>query len=292
MIGKKSGHNILVVSDTAKEVADIKYLLSAHFEHVRFSIDEEEVLEHLGQLLPDVLILAFTRIEQAEQFYLRLYRSKSVMSGHFHQTILLCTSRESRKAFQLCRTGIFDEYVVDRPLYDPQRITLSIEQAMSRLSIQRQVASLQEKLRKSKQGVSPFETTMFERISVCNNQHQNMKELVDHIASDLGIQGGQLKDKVEGACQTLGEIHSEFAHHIETSSLNGQMKTIMLVDDDEFYREQIIGILAQEGYQILEADNGAAALNLLQMNQPDLILLARLIHQITHKTRRRALYLL
>jgi len=50
-------------------------------------------------------------------------------------------------------------------------------------------------------------------------------------------------------------------------------KRVLIVDDDEFVRYFVQAALSEHGYDVIEAINGAAALTLLQSQEPDLILL-------------------
>ncbi len=50
-------------------------------------------------------------------------------------------------------------------------------------------------------------------------------------------------------------------------------RRVLLVDDDESIREFISQALADEGYEVTTATQGAAALDLLDERQPNLILL-------------------
>ena len=51
------------------------------------------------------------------------------------------------------------------------------------------------------------------------------------------------------------------------------MTKILIVDDAEFLRVRISKMLSGEGYDILEADTGAKAVNLYKSSQPDLVLM-------------------
>lgn len=51
------------------------------------------------------------------------------------------------------------------------------------------------------------------------------------------------------------------------------MKTIAIIDDDEYISDMLKQILLQEGYSVLQAYSGTEALLLLSQNNPDLILL-------------------
>jgi two-component system alkaline phosphatase synthesis response regulator PhoP len=49
------------------------------------------------------------------------------------------------------------------------------------------------------------------------------------------------------------------------------MKTILLVDDDQQVRESLGLALRRNGYYVIEADSGDAALQMARLNLPDLI---------------------
>ncbi len=51
------------------------------------------------------------------------------------------------------------------------------------------------------------------------------------------------------------------------------MARVLVVDDDESIRDFVSLALSEEGYEVMTAAHGAAALNLLGESQPDLILL-------------------
>lgn len=51
------------------------------------------------------------------------------------------------------------------------------------------------------------------------------------------------------------------------------MKTILIVDDDEFINNMLLEALTKEGYNVLRAFSGSEALMVLENNKPDLVLL-------------------
>lgn len=67
-----------------------------------------------------------------------------------------------------------------------------------------------------------------------------------------------------------------FKSHIpDTSEVEDQRvaeKLILLVDDDPVFRRMTRGYLQQDGYQVVEAENGLDGLRKLRDNKPDLIL--------------------
>ncbi len=48
---------------------------------------------------------------------------------------------------------------------------------------------------------------------------------------------------------------------------------ILIVDDDKVIRQTLRTVLEEEGYKVLEADNGASGLQLIKMEHPDLVVL-------------------
>lgn len=59
------------------------------------------------------------------------------------------------------------------------------------------------------------------------------------------------------------------------------MSTILVVDDDEILRNLIRHILEQNGYNVIEADDGDVAIALARTEQPDLILLDMVLPKMT-----------
>ncbi len=50
-------------------------------------------------------------------------------------------------------------------------------------------------------------------------------------------------------------------------------ETILIVDDEEQIRASVRGVLADEGFRVLEADNGRTALAVIAAERPRLVLL-------------------
>ena len=50
------------------------------------------------------------------------------------------------------------------------------------------------------------------------------------------------------------------------------MSTILIIDDNKAYREDLIELLNLEGYIVLEAENGLLGLQIIRHYMPDLIL--------------------
>jgi len=139
---------VLIVSDSTDELSDLQQLLVVDVGSCLKTDSELEGLRLFNENHPSVLIFAFQTVEKAEHFYLSLYQHNDQLRAVPHQTLLLCKSNESSKAYQLCKSGTFDDYVADRPLYDPFRLRLSVLQALNRRSQERYSYLLDDQIEK------------------------------------------------------------------------------------------------------------------------------------------------
>lgn len=285
MVAQNRGEEILLVTNSSEELSDIKYLLEMDFPHLTAVLGEEQGVEKFSEIQPAALILAFRQIEQAEEFYLLLHRKYPQAGEQLYQTLLLCTSREAKKAYQLCTTGVFDDYLVDRPLHDPEKIRLAIEQILVRRKIERELSALHRQNREVSRGASSFDHEHRQRLAASVQQHTQLQEsfgemeemLQQHLQEypDVALEQllQQTHDVLGSVTAEFGEIERTFSEKLESLQHQPQQTSILLVDDDDFYREEIASMLERSGYNILEADSGAAALNQLKTVQPKLILL-------------------
>ena len=143
---KKETPPILIVSDDAEEARVVRDLLQHDFANLTMADNEEAGLRLFQEKLPAVLVLVFQEMEKSERFYLRLYRQCETIREIPHQTLLLCKSNESEAAFHLCRNNTFDDYLINRPMHDPFRLRLAVQQALERQSGRSASATVQRQL--------------------------------------------------------------------------------------------------------------------------------------------------
>lgn len=118
---------ILVASDNVDDAAQILRQLKGEFAETRSSTDSDNAVEDFEEFEPDVLILAFDAVEKAKGYALGLYRFSQRVSDHGHRTILLCNKDEIHDAFELCKKGSFDDYVLYWPhAQDGLRLMMSV----------------------------------------------------------------------------------------------------------------------------------------------------------------------
>lgn len=62
--------------------------------------------------------------------------------------------------------------------------------------------------------------------------------------------------------------------------LQSTVKQILIVEDDKDYREVLTELLEEEGFKVLDAENGQAGLDLIKNTDVDLVLLDLLMPQM------------
>ena len=116
---------ILVASDSVNDATRICGQLEQDFAEVRMSTDGDKAVEDFDAFKPSVLVVAFDSLQKAQGYALGLYRYAS--SHHAHRSLLLCSKDEIRAAFDACRKGTFDDYVLYWPhTHDGFRLTMSV----------------------------------------------------------------------------------------------------------------------------------------------------------------------
>jgi CheY-like chemotaxis protein len=132
--------HVLVAADEVTEARQLVAHLKKHFEHVESSTDTnaETAAADFEKHAPDVIVLAFKGLELAERYYLALHRFGQSIYQQPHRTVLLCRKDDTEGAFELCKKGYFDDYVLYWP--NPQdglRIVMSVWLASRELLGQR-----------------------------------------------------------------------------------------------------------------------------------------------------------
>lgn len=126
---------IFIASDSANEASLVEKLLRDEYENVFIHTDPDGAAKEFDQLKPDVLVLVFNDLERLERFYLGLFRLSEVIHQQPHRTVILCHKEEVRAAYELCRKGLFDDYVLFWPLpQDSPRLLMAVHHALRELT--------------------------------------------------------------------------------------------------------------------------------------------------------------
>lgn len=126
---------ILIASDNHADAALIQQILGAEFLSVHISTDPDKVQQDFAVYAPQVLVLAFNRVEQACAYRQALFPLPGLAAPRPHRAILLCRREDVKQAYQLCQRRLFDDYNLFWPMTnDVARLPMSIHLALRELA--------------------------------------------------------------------------------------------------------------------------------------------------------------
>ncbi len=244
--------SILVASANVGDAAMVKRLLEAEHDRVFVSTDPDRVVEDFALHAPDVLVLAFDRLQLAEQYYLGLYRLSGRVHLHPHRTVVLCGKDEVMQAYQACKKEYFDDYVLFWPVsHDAPRLLMAVHHALLAMEATRDVGPTVAEFAVQARMLAGLEPLLDRQIAAAAPQAPPQwaadfrEECAPHMASVRNL--NTLADRI--------------------------VQTILVVDDDAFQRKFVGKLLEASRYCLVYAASGAEALGVLRRIQPDLILM-------------------
>jgi CheY-like chemotaxis protein len=316
MSAKQSDKHILIVSDSADELRAVHDLMTADLGGYRSTDNEAAGLLLFQEHHPSVLILCFQEIEKAERFYLTLYRQCPQMQEIPHQTLLLCKNTEAESAYALCTGGTMDDYVVNRPLYDPFRLRLSVRQALDRCNGEQQSSTVNRQLANIGSDLRHLDNFVGKKLATGGAQHEESLRTFQSFAAKLTNQisqfekhlstaamgnvvkvldqgglrrqfdqlcqkiiepeGHQMEAKLRDAGAWIQDLATGYRNGIEPIRKDGlppALPEVMVVDDDEIYREMLIAIIDGGELRAIAVENGEAALAKLRVRRPAVVLM-------------------
>jgi len=126
---------ILIAADSTANAELVNKLLADEFSRTTLSTNPDHAVEDFQRAEPDVLVLAFKGIENAQRYCLGLYRLSGMFQSRARRTILLCDKSEVKQAYAFCRDGLFDDYVLFWPVtYDAPRLLMTVHHAVRELA--------------------------------------------------------------------------------------------------------------------------------------------------------------
>lgn len=157
---------ILIASNQRSEAEALRDQLVGDYPTIAVSFDPGRYVEDFEQVRPDVLLLVFNKIEDAQSYYLGLYRFGSAAQQHSHRTIVFCGKEQVKKAFDLCRKQYFDDYVLFWPTpYDGSRLPMSIHVALRELKQARGLSLDEQQLGDYARTLDAFGRTLDQRLA-------------------------------------------------------------------------------------------------------------------------------
>jgi len=303
---------ILVASDSTVDAVLVRTLLMDEFGEIALSVNPTKATADFHEHQPDVLVLAFKKVQHAEDFYLGLYRLANGKPMHRHRAVILCTKEEVKLAYGLCCRGLFDDYVLFWPVtHDVTRLQLSVHHALAALKatssddpnlaatcaaqaarlrdlealLADQIARGQEHLDSTDRTLAGAQRDIGAALdglsarALHNDEGATVAADIARCKSELVLPELQkVGASLQPVAQWAGGVRQAIAPVLEAAHELDELATrnlrdVVIVDDDEFQRKVTAQILESEGYRIKVAANGSEAIGLLARMGADLVLL-------------------
>ena len=188
---------ILVASSDAADAEMVADLLHRDFDDIRVTFDPAKAVEDFESHSPQVLVLAFSELADAKQFYLGLYRLSTRIHAIIHRTVVLCDRRACRRAYELCCKQHFDDYIEFWPVtYDPSRLAMSV--LLAARAVAAAVAQGPSRLELSRQAhrILELEGLLQEQSAVAGQR-------VEAVSESLGKAESGIREAVDGISKAI-----------------------------------------------------------------------------------------
>lgn len=171
--------SILVASDNKSDADVVQRLLSADYPNAKMTIGADQAAKDFDQYQPEVLVLVFKGLEKSERYYLGLYRQGCSAQLQPHCTIVLCSKDEVRHAYNLCREGIFDDYVLFWPMtIDSFRLSMSVYLALRAQAKFRNDMPTAADFAAQVRRLATLEKMLTDQLALGNNRIENFDQAV------------------------------------------------------------------------------------------------------------------
>ncbi|MBI3145917.1 MAG: response regulator [Pseudogulbenkiania sp.] len=178
---------ILIASDSASDAMLVQKLLHPEFDHIFISTDSNRAVEDFERYCPDVLVLAFNGLEKSERHYLGLYRLSGKIHLQPHRTVILCSNDEVRRAYELCRKELFDDYVLFWPMtHDAPRLPMSVHNALRELAALRSGAPSAAEFAAQARHLSELESLLEQQVAKGGERIATAGRAVAQAELDIG----------------------------------------------------------------------------------------------------------
>ncbi|WP_206998910.1 response regulator [Trinickia mobilis] len=307
----KRSPSILVATHASADAELVARLLADEFDNVRLSTKPEFAVSDFEKHLPSILILSFDTLEEAERYYLGLYRLSKVIHTVPHKTIILCNKDDLWRVYDLCKKQQFDDYVLFWPVTnDAPRLRMAVHHAVRLLeplspdavmpgqlaAHARRMATLEPKLAEfTRQFAQEIDNTTAAAIAAeravdfafglapdakagpargAGTSDANSEPAP--ASADLRQQLRSVGASVEALRRVIGNLTGAIAPQLEAArtmrGLAERMRPVVLaVDDDDFQRKLLHKLLSGAEVDLAFAASGAEALAMMWKRRPDLV---------------------
>ncbi len=234
-----------------------------------------------AQAPPALLLFAYHDLALAERAFLELYRTAPGFAGGDHPSILLCKGQDADFAYDLVKRGVFDDYVVFRPLYDPHRLAISIRHLTGVRRGEERAAASRALLAAAQQGAYSLHGALLRQAQVGAAVAADLAATRQRLAAAAP----ELHPLIEAACTPAERQLSASSAEAQAAAaavtprlaetaawLAQQPQRLVVVDDDPVYLKVLTTMLESAGYEVIAFTDPQGALVALPRLKPDAVL--------------------
>lgn len=178
---------ILLVSEHVGDTDLVKSMLEKEFGNIEVSTNPKFFADDFDKQPADVLILIFHDLEKAEQHCLALSKKSQKVQRHPHRTVALCGKDEVREAYDLCRSGLFDDYVLFWPMtHDSPRLLMAVHLALRELAAARNSGPTVEEFAAQARHIASLESTLARHMAQGEKRIQNTMSVAVNAERQVG----------------------------------------------------------------------------------------------------------
>jgi CheY-like chemotaxis protein len=275
--------SILIAADSELRAHCAARPLVEEFGVVRISTKPAQAVADFEACRPVVLVLAFGNIENARSYRHRLSRASQVALAMPHSAIVLCGADDLQRAYDLCKAGVFDDYVLFWPrTNDAPRLAMAVHHALHLLSTPFPNAVGARRLAAHARHIASLEPNLAELARRFSREVDMTRAAVGAVERTGGNafrrcihQLGESVDALCGAAQTLAVALGPQLQAARTMRelANRMRPTVLAVDDDSFEQMMLARLLKGTKIELICASTGAQAFRSMAIRRPDLVLM-------------------
>lgn len=175
------------------------------------------------EIKPEILLLAFMSIADAERCYLELYRTSQHIPATDHRCLLVCKAQDAELAYKLVQRRLFDDYVVIRPLHDPHRLALCLRSLIERREQQGRAGEMRQHVAGARDAAVGMNRLISRQLAASGK-----------VAGDLAQASAHLDRRFAADMKALGEAMASTEYH-----------TLLEVRDAEGLKQRLAGFAAE-----------------------------------------------
>jgi len=304
-------HRVVVACNASSDATLVARLLEDVAAEIIVARVESGAADDFDTLRPEVLVLGFDTLEDAEQYCLGLHRRTTLAQASPHRAIVLCHKDVVRRAYELCKKGTFDDYVLFWPFnYDAPRLAMAVHNALRDMAL----ASAAPKVVSEAYHAAHCQTALARRVSEGRRHFDSFSQSIgtanaeinaalDNLATDLaGVADGpaqrrrlltavheveatrvqpqlqRVADAIRPLAGWTADLESELVPALTSARrlqelAQRETALVLVVDDDEFQQRMVALFLEGEQVHTVCASSAAEMAAALRHQVPRLVLM-------------------